>query len=60
MVHSGPHPVLAPDFVDGVNFIAVKQNTLGKGGFPRINMRADPDIPHPGNVDAHFVFYSLT
>jgi hypothetical protein len=59
VVHGGPHPVLAPDFVDGVDFVAVKQDPLGKGSFPRIDMRADPDIPHPGNVDAHFVFILL-
>jgi hypothetical protein len=44
--------------VDGVDFVAVKQNTLRKGGFPRIDMRADSDIPHPGYVDAHFVLHS--
>jgi hypothetical protein len=41
--------------MDGVNFFAVKQNTLGKGCFPRIDVRANPDVPHSGNVDAHFV-----
>jgi hypothetical protein len=50
--------------VDGVDLVAVKQNALGKGGFPRIDMRADSNVPHlsdvrPGNVDAHIYSYSL-
>jgi hypothetical protein len=41
--------------MDGVDLVAVKQNPLGKGGFPRIYMRADSNVPHLRNIDAHFV-----
>jgi hypothetical protein len=40
--------------VDGVDLVTIEQNPLRKGGFPRVNMRADPDVPHLGNGVAHF------
>jgi hypothetical protein len=41
--------------VDGVDLVAIKKNTFRKSRFPRINVGADPDVPHLGNVDAHLV-----
>jgi hypothetical protein len=64
VVHGSANAVFPADFVDGVNFVTVKQDTLGKGGFPRVDMRTNSNVPHlldvrPGNVDAHFYSYSL-
>jgi hypothetical protein len=53
VIHSRPDPVLAADFVNSVDLIAVKQYTLGKRRFSRINMCAYAYIPHLLNVDAH-------
>jgi hypothetical protein len=55
--------------VNGVDLIAIKQYTLGKRRFSRINMRANAYIPHledcclsdgrPSNGDAHSVITLL-
>ncbi len=44
-VHLGPDPVLAPHLVNGVNALGVVQDALGQGGFARIDVGADPDVP---------------
>jgi hypothetical protein len=59
VIHGGPHAVLSPDFVDGVDLVTIKQDTFGKGGFSRIDMRTNPYIPHPGDVNAHVSCFSL-
>jgi hypothetical protein len=39
--------------VDRVDFVAIKENPFRKRRFSGINMRADTDVTHLGNVDAH-------
>jgi len=39
--------------VNGVNFLTVKQNTLRQGGLSRIDVRANPDVSHSVDVNAH-------
>jgi hypothetical protein len=54
VVQSRADSVLSPDFVDGVDLVAIKKNALRQGGFSRIDVRANSNVPHPANVDAHF------
>jgi hypothetical protein len=60
VVHSGANAVFTADFMDGVDLVAVKQDALGKGGFPRVDMCTDSNVPHlsdicPVSVDAHSI-----
>jgi hypothetical protein len=43
--------------MDLVDFVAVKQDAFRQGCFSRVNMCADPDIPHLRNFDAHLCLY---
>jgi hypothetical protein len=45
-VHGGANAVLAFDLVNGMDFFAIVEDTLGQGGFSRINVRTDADITH--------------
>jgi hypothetical protein len=36
-----------------MDFFAVEQDPFGKRGFPRIDMGADPDVAHCGNITRH-------
>jgi hypothetical protein len=55
VVHRRADAVFAADFVNGVNFVAEKQYAFRQGRFPRIDMRADSDVPHLRNIDAHLI-----
>jgi hypothetical protein len=39
--------------MNGMYLIAVEQDPLRQGGLSRVNMSADADVPHLGNVDTH-------
>ena len=49
-VHGGADAVFALDVVNGVDSLRVKEYPLGQGGFPRIDMGADSDIPYIFNL----------
>ena len=53
VVHGGAHPVLALDLVDPVDLLAIEQDPLGQGGFARVDVGADADVAHSGNVGRH-------
>jgi hypothetical protein len=45
-IHRGANAVLAFYFMNGVDFVAVKQDSFGQSCFARIDVRADADIAH--------------
>ena len=52
-VHERAHAVLALDVVHGVDALGVKEDPLGEGGFARVDVGADADVPDFADVFFH-------
>jgi len=56
-IHGGADAILAVDLVDRVYLIAVEQDAFGKRRLAGIDVGADSDVPHLGNVGGHLSYY---
>ena len=43
-IHGGSHAVLSADFVDGVDALGIKKDSLGQRGLARIDVGGDSDV----------------
>ena len=61
-IHRGADTVFALDIVNGVDTLCIKEYPLGKGGFPRVDMGADSDIPDIFKLVLHtsFLYAAIT
>jgi hypothetical protein len=54
MVHGRANAVFAAHLMYSVNLVAIEQDTLTQGRLPGVNVRANANVTHLGNVKSHF------
>ena len=53
-IHGSADTVFSPDFMNGIDLIAIEQDPLGQGSFTRIDVGADTYISHFGQICLHY------